>query len=51
VANQSAGATTATTLAEPATLPFTGENAVLVAVLGAGIAGAGVLVRRRIERC
>jgi hypothetical protein len=41
-------AATTTTVAEPASLPFTGESLLLVAVLGAGIAGAGVLVRRRV---
>ncbi len=41
-----ANATTATTVAEPATLPLTGENAMLVAMLGVAVVGAGVLVRR-----
>ena len=40
---------TSPTLAEPASLPFTGENAVLVALLGAGIASAGALLRRRTQ--
>ena len=48
VAEPESGSTTTTTVAEPASLPFTGESLLLVAVLGAGIAGAGVLVRRRV---
>jgi LPXTG-motif cell wall-anchored protein len=44
-------AAVANEVAQPVSLPLTGENVVLVAVLGAGIAGAGVVIRRRIERC
>ena len=43
--------TAAVVNAEPVSLPLTGENAVLVALLGAGIAGAGVVIRLRVERC
>lgn len=37
-----------TVVAEPASLPLTGENVLLVTVLGAGLASGGVVLRRRI---
>jgi len=37
---------TATASSDPATLPLTGDDAILVGVLGAGIAAAGAAVRR-----
>ena len=45
----SAHATTAATVAEPASLPLTGENAVLALIIGAAITSVGMLVRYRIE--
>jgi hypothetical protein len=40
----------ATTAAEPDSLPFTGANTLLISMLGAGLAGAGVLIRCRTGR-